>query len=118
MLYEPEVTLALAAVGHEAHAKETQNHHRPGRGFRNGGGLQGKIDNAGVAYAGGVRPQDISDKKTARAISCETAQRQPRCRNTEIESLTVRSAGARIPIHSVTIAEGPCTVKHEARSAN
>jgi len=28
----------LAAVGHEAHPHEAENHHRPGRGLADGGG--------------------------------------------------------------------------------
>src|SRR6266853_687700 len=36
-LRETKARLAPAAVGHEAHPHEAQDHHRPGGGFRNGG---------------------------------------------------------------------------------
>jgi hypothetical protein len=58
LLCEPEVTLAPAAVGHEAHAQEAQDHHCPGRRLRSSGhtagGGKAKIDQFQIHKTQGV----------------------------------------------------------------
>jgi hypothetical protein len=68
MLYETEVTLALAAVGHEAHAHEAQDHHGPGGGLGNRRcDGEAKIDNLHIHEATGnvCRDGDCLDKLVA-----------------------------------------------------
>jgi hypothetical protein len=113
MLCEAEARLALAAVGHEADADEAQYHHRPGGGLRNGGRLQGKVDNAGVSHAArGAGAGDIGHEKAASSVSCEAGKGQPGSRNVEVKSgpVLVRDSVAGIPSHSVTIDEAPGAV--------
>jgi hypothetical protein len=108
MLCEAEACLALAAVGHEADSDEAQDHHRPGGGLGDGGRLQGKVDNAGVAHApGSAGAGDIGHEKAASSVSCEARKGQPGSRNVEVKSgpVLVPDSVAAIPSHSVTIDE-------------